>query len=119
MTGKEHVALAMGDLGPGQPILCRLHSECLTGDCLFSLRCDCGPQLQAAMQRIAEEGQGLILYLRQEGALAYSIKSKLMACRTAEPIRSKRTNNLGLLPMVANMTFAVQCLSISVSTRCA
>ncbi len=66
-TGKEHVALAMGGLGPGQPILCRLHSECLTGDCLFSLRCDCGPQLQAAMQRIAEEGQGLILYLRQEG----------------------------------------------------
>ena len=66
-TGKEHVALAMGDLGPGQPILCRLHSECLTGDCLFSLRCDCGPQLLAAMQRIAEEGQGLILYLRQEG----------------------------------------------------
>lgn len=65
-TGKEHVALAMGDLGPGQPILCRLHSECLTGDCLFSLRCDCGPQLLAAMQRIAEEGQGLILYLRQE-----------------------------------------------------
>jgi len=61
------VALAMGDLGPGQPILCRLHSECLTGDGLFSLRCDCGPQLQAAMQRIAEEGQGLILYLRQEG----------------------------------------------------
>lgn len=66
-TGKEHVSLAMGELGPGQPILCRLHSECLTGDCLFSLRCDCGPQLQAAMQRIAEEGQGLILYLRQEG----------------------------------------------------
>lgn len=57
----------MGDLGPGQPILCRLHSECLTGDGLFSLRCDCGPQLQATMQRIAEEGQGLILYLRQEG----------------------------------------------------
>lgn len=66
-TGKEHVALTMGELKPGEPILCRLHSECLTGDCLFSLRCDCGPQLQAAMQQIAEAGAGLILYLRQEG----------------------------------------------------
>lgn len=66
-TGKEHVALAVGELGPFKPILCRLHSECLNGDCLFSLRCNCGPQLQAAMQRIAEEGQGLIPYLRLEG----------------------------------------------------
>ena len=66
-TGKEHVALTMGELKPGEPVLCRLHSECLTGDCLFSLRCDCGPQLQSAMQQIAESGAGLILYLRQEG----------------------------------------------------
>ena len=65
-TGKEHVALAVGELGTGKPTLCRSHPEYLTGDCLCSLRCDCGPQLQAAMQRIAEEGQGLILYLRQE-----------------------------------------------------
>jgi len=48
-------------------VLCRVHSECLTGDCLFSMRCDCGSQLQAAMMRIAEEGCGVILYLRQEG----------------------------------------------------
>lgn len=66
-TGKEHVALSFGEFDPGKPVLCRVHSECLTGDCLFSLRCDCGPQLQAAMQRIAEEGSGLLLYLRQEG----------------------------------------------------
>jgi GTP cyclohydrolase II len=66
-TGKEHVALTIGELKPGEPVLCRLHSECLTGDCLFSLRCDCGPQLQSAMQQIAESGAGLILYLRQEG----------------------------------------------------
>lgn len=66
-SGKEHVALSLGDLGGDEPLLCRVHSECLTGDCLFSLRCDCGPQLQTAMQRIAEEGRGLILYLRQEG----------------------------------------------------
>lgn len=66
-TGKEHVALTMGDVSSGDPVLCRIHSECLTGDCLFSLRCDCGPQLEAAMKNIAEEGRGLILYLRQEG----------------------------------------------------
>jgi len=66
-TGKEHVALTVGDLQEGEPPLCRIHSECLTGDCLFSLRCDCGSQLQLAMQKIAEEGRGLILYLRQEG----------------------------------------------------
>ncbi len=66
-NGKEHVALTYGDLLTGEPLLCRVHSECLTGDCLFSLRCDCGPQLQTAMQRIAKEGAGIILYLRQEG----------------------------------------------------
>ncbi len=66
-TGKEHVALVCGDISGDSPVLCRLHSECLTGDCLFSLRCDCGPQLQYAMKTIGEEGRGVILYLRQEG----------------------------------------------------
>lgn len=66
-SDKEHVALVMGDLSGTEPVLCRIHSECLTGDCLFSLRCDCGPQLQYAMERIAAEGRGVILYLRQEG----------------------------------------------------
>ncbi len=66
-NGKEHVALALGDLKTAEPLLCRIHSECLTGDCLFSLRCDCGPQLQAAMKCIGEQGRGLVLYLRQEG----------------------------------------------------
>ena len=66
-TGKEHVALVCGDISGDSPVLCRLHSECLTGDCLFSLRCDCGPQLQSAMKTIGEEGRGVILYLRQEG----------------------------------------------------
>ncbi len=64
---KEHVALALGDLRNGEPLLCRIHSECLTGDSLFSLRCDCGSQLELAMKRIGEAGRGLILYLRQEG----------------------------------------------------
>lgn len=66
-TSKEHLALSMGDLSDGGPVLTRLHSECLTGDALFSMRCDCGYQLQEALKRIAEEGRGVLLYLRQEG----------------------------------------------------
>jgi len=67
VTGKEHIVLSMGDLSTDESVLARVHSECLTGDALFSLRCDCGPQLQFAMQKIAEQGRGMILYLRQEG----------------------------------------------------
>lgn len=64
---KEHVVLTMGDISGDKPLLARVHSECLTGDALFSLRCDCGPQLHAAMHKIALEGRGVIFYLRQEG----------------------------------------------------
>ncbi|MBK8676777.1 MAG: GTP cyclohydrolase II [Cellvibrionales bacterium] len=66
-TQQEHIALTMGDVANGEPVLARIHSECLTGDVLHSLRCDCGAQLHAAMQAIADEGRGLLLYLRQEG----------------------------------------------------
>ena len=66
-SGKEHVALAMGKIDDDQPVLTRVHSECLTGDALFSQRCDCGPQLEAALAAIAKEGRGAVLYLRQEG----------------------------------------------------
>ena len=66
-TGKEHVALTFGNVADGAPVLGRLHSECLTGDALFSLRCDCGFQLQAAMENIAKAGRGVLLYVRQEG----------------------------------------------------
>ena len=64
---KEHVVLTLGEVDSGEPVLARVHSECLTGDALFSMRCDCGSQLQAALQKIAEEGRGALLYLRQEG----------------------------------------------------
>lgn len=67
MNGEHHVALTMGDVGDGKPVLCRIHSECLTGDCFGSLRCDCGQQLSAAMKAIAKEGRGVLVYLRQEG----------------------------------------------------
>lgn len=64
---KEHVVISLGDLSTDEPVLARIHSECLTGDALFSLRCDCGPQLQKALERIATEKRGAIFYLRQEG----------------------------------------------------
>lgn len=64
---EHHVALAMGDVSDGSPVLCRIHSECLTGDCFGSLRCDCGQQLDVAMKKIAKEGRGVLVYLRQEG----------------------------------------------------
>ena len=66
-TGQEHIALVMGDITTPEPVLSRVHSECLTGDALFSQKCDCGPQLKAAMQAVAAEGRGVIVYLRQEG----------------------------------------------------
>jgi 3,4-dihydroxy 2-butanone 4-phosphate synthase/GTP cyclohydrolase II len=67
LEGRTHVALVMGEPKPDDGVLVRVHSECLTGDVFGSTRCDCGPQLQAAMDRIAGEGVGVILYLRQEG----------------------------------------------------
>ncbi|MGN1031453.1 MAG: bifunctional 3,4-dihydroxy-2-butanone-4-phosphate synthase/GTP cyclohydrolase II [Butyricicoccaceae bacterium] len=67
LNGEHHVAMTMGDVANGEPVLCRVHSECLTGDALGSARCDCGEQYQAAMRMIAKEGRGLMVYLRQEG----------------------------------------------------
>jgi 3,4-dihydroxy 2-butanone 4-phosphate synthase/GTP cyclohydrolase II len=66
-TEAEHVALTMGDVADGKPVLVRVHSECLTGDIFGSQRCDCGEQMDAALERIAQEGRGVFLYLRQEG----------------------------------------------------
>lgn len=67
LNGEHHVALVKGDINDGAPVLCRVHSECLTGDALGSARCDCGQQYDAAMKMIAEEGRGVLLYMRQEG----------------------------------------------------
>lgn len=67
LNGEHHVALVMGDVADGEPVLCRVHSECLTGDVFGSKRCDCGEQLNAALDAIAAEGRGILLYLRQEG----------------------------------------------------
>jgi 3,4-dihydroxy 2-butanone 4-phosphate synthase/GTP cyclohydrolase II len=67
VNNDHHVALVMGDVDNGEPVLCRVHSECLTGDVFGSARCDCGDQLHQAMRQVAEEGRGVIVYLRQEG----------------------------------------------------
>ncbi len=67
LNGEHHVALTMGDISDGEPVLCRVHSECLTGDVFGSRRCDCGEQLESAMKQIAAEGRGILLYMRQEG----------------------------------------------------
>ena len=67
LNGEHHVALTMGDVSTNEPVLVRVHSECLTGDAFGSAKCDCGQQLDAAMKKIAEEGRGVLLYMRQEG----------------------------------------------------
>ncbi|MFV0476690.1 MAG: GTP cyclohydrolase II [Parahaliea sp.] len=67
VENKEHIVLTMGDVSGDEPVLARVHSECLTGDALFSLRCDCGNQLEAALKAISESGRGALFYLRQEG----------------------------------------------------
>ena len=67
LNGEHHVALVKGDVGDGQNLLCRVHSECLTGDAFGSMRCDCGQQFASAMMQIEKEGRGILLYMRQEG----------------------------------------------------
>lgn len=67
LNGEHHVALVKGDIGDGKNLLCRVHSECLTGDAFGSLRCDCGQQLASAMRQVEREGRGIVLYMRQEG----------------------------------------------------
>lgn len=84
VDGVEHVALVKGEIGDGEKVLVRVHSECLTGDALGSLRCDCGPQLEAALQQVAAEGRGIVLYMRGHEGRGIGLLRKLQAYELQE-----------------------------------
>jgi GTP cyclohydrolase II len=119
-SGLDHVALTLGDMEGPDPVLVRVHSECLTGDAFGSLRCDCGPQLDSALRQISERGWGALIYLRQEGR-GIGLHAKIQAYHLQDQGADTLDANLklGLPGDARNYDIAAQILqSIGVTRIC-